>query len=100
VCVCVCVSTFLLEAGVSGIISMEDLLRVQLPVLQGTFDQAGDHHEQQHQDVDTRKHLVHHRRLFDPKCQQTFEDVERKKDKLKRASNSCWSSLFFVTRES
>lgn len=55
-------SLLLLEAGITGaVIGLQDLLRVDLPVLHGPFDQTGDHHEQQDENVDAGEDLVHHR---------------------------------------
>lgn len=72
-------SALLLETGVAGVVGMQDFIRVYLPVLQSPFDQARDHHEQQDEDIDAGENLVHHRRLFDPKCQKALKTRKTKK---------------------
>lgn len=68
-------SLLLLEAGITGgVIGLQDLIRVDLPVLDGPFDQTGDHHEQQDENVDAGEDLVHHRWLFDAEREQTWEE--------------------------
>lgn len=51
---------------------VENLIRVQVPVLQRTFDQAGYNHEQQHQNVDAGEHFIDHGWLLYPEGQQAY----------------------------
>lgn len=50
---------------------VEDFVRIQVPVFEGSFDQARHDHKHQHQDVNTGEHLIDHSRLFHPKRQQS-----------------------------
>lgn len=50
---------------------VEDFLRIQVPVIEGSLDQAWHHHEHQHQNIDAGEHLIDHSGLLHPKRQQS-----------------------------
>lgn len=71
-CVCIAVSKEYKNSSLLWrVCVVEDLFRIQVPVFEGSFDEARHHHKHQDQNIDAGEHLIDQSGLLHPKRQQT-----------------------------